>query len=68
MRITYPVFKSSIERSNNPFVSFVELLYHTVLPCAVTYLAVKYNMPLMLLFVLIPLFFRLRPELMSEQR
>ena len=62
MRITYPVFKSSIGCSNNPFINFVELLYHTILPCAVTYLAVNYNMPLMLIFVLIPVFIRIRPE------
>lgn len=67
MKITYPVFKPSIEKTQNPLVYIVELVYHTVLPCAVTYLAIKNNMPLMLIFILIPLFFRIRPEMINRE-
>ena len=62
MRVTYPVFKSSISKTRQPIVHIVELLYHTVIPCAITYMAIKNDEPLMLIILLLPMLVRFRPE------
>lgn len=62
MRITYPVFKPSITKTRRPIIYAFELFYHTILPCAVTYIAIRNDNPLLLAFLLLPLFVRFRPE------
>jgi hypothetical protein len=62
MRISYPIFKPSIQKTRKPLFHIAELIYHTVLPCAITYIAVKNNQPILLVFLLLPLFVRFRPD------
>jgi len=62
MKTSFPLFKPTIRNTEKPINNIIEIVYHTLLPCIITYLIVKQEMVMLFPILLIPLLIRYRPE------
>ena len=62
MKTTFPLFKSSISVTKNPIDRIIEITYHTILPCILVYLIIRYQFAILFLILLVPILIRYQPE------
>jgi hypothetical protein len=63
MKLTYPEFKNATRPTKKPLTRIIGMIWSTIIPCTLTYLATKYELWLFIPPIIISLIWRIDENL-----